>query len=768
MDFLGRLRALTYAMVLISVTAFALAEQNPAMLLLTLLVAILSWRIVDGPNGHSLPRWIINLGVLFSSFLLFYELVLNNRENGNLLFGLGHFMVAILMCKMFETKAGRDYTQILTLSLLIMVSGTIFGTTLLFGLLLIAYLMLGLLGILMFFMYREQSKMLRTEVVVPQSAAGLLRPAMRRDIRRVSSISVCVLALFASFIFLVVPRSSTRDLLGVWVLSRLNPQTGFSDRVRFDDMGTLQQSDATVMEVRLEQRGLPLGSAGLQPYFRGMTLDAYYGIDGWQRTIPDSDTSSSEFDIPSDSRVTLIPRHTARNLPHNPPNYEAGSIIRQHYTIHAGSNNSNVLFGIYPPVAIMSSQVHAISLDTHDLMMTYHGNLGERFDYVIDSPEIYRDGLTQEREPQNDWPKKVIDKWFGRRGPNMPVPIPSRIIGLAHQIAGKLNPQEKSLTNEPELTLQLCQSFEDYLRTHYPYSLKMNRIDPTMDPTEDFLFNRKQVGGHCEYFASSMVMLCRALGMNARMVTGYHGGDYNQVGDYYVVRQKYAHAWMEVFVKEKGWVSFDPSPASSLEHGDTSSWFHWFKQWGEYLQSKWLSLVVFFDNTARQEIMDFFTVTIWGNLVKFLTLATDGIRQFLARFSRTDQPQAMITPLLLVLAICCVTWAAIKVLARRRGTVSRMLAHLDPVRKAQLGKDLAFFENLLALLRRAGLRRTAAQTPREFANGLQSLPAHPEASWLVEQFYAIRFGTQCMTTSLAQQVQATLARLKAKIEQGNK
>ena len=88
-------------------------------------------------------------------------------------------------------------------------------------------------------------------------------------------------------------------------------------------------------------------------------------------------------------------------------------------------------------------------------------------------------------------------------------------------------------------------------------------MDRRLDPTADFLLNRKDTGGHCEFFASAMVMLCRAVGVNARMATGYRGGEFNSIGGFYVVRQKYAHAWVEVFVPRRGWMVYDPSPTAA-------------------------------------------------------------------------------------------------------------------------------------------------------------------------------------------------------------
>ena len=72
------------------------------------------------------------------------------------------------------------------------------------------------------------------------------------------------------------------------------------------------------------------------------------------------------------------------------------------------------------------------------------------------------------------------------------------------------------------------------------------------DPIDDFLFNTKR--GLCEHYAISFVVLMRAAGLPARVVTGYQGGELNPHDNFLIVRQMDAHAWAEVWLKDRGWV----------------------------------------------------------------------------------------------------------------------------------------------------------------------------------------------------------------------
>ena len=76
---------------------------------------------------------------------------------------------------------------------------------------------------------------------------------------------------------------------------------------------------------------------------------------------------------------------------------------------------------------------------------------------------------------------------------------------------------------------------------------------------EEFFFKNKS--GYCEYYAGMLTILARLQGIPARIVTGYLGGQYNELGNFYTFKQSDAHSWVEVYFKDKGWVSFDPTLA---------------------------------------------------------------------------------------------------------------------------------------------------------------------------------------------------------------
>lgn len=124
------------------------------------------------------------------------------------------------------------------------------------------------------------------------------------------------------------------------------------------------------------------------------------------------------------------------------------------------------------------------------------------------------------------------------------------------------NPRAKKLAAE-----WLAQNTGDeaVIRTALAH-FNRNGFEYTLEPpplglnsVDDFLFETRK--GFCEYYASSFVFLMRAAGIPARVVTGYQGGEYNELGGYYILRQSDAHAWAEAWLPQRGWVRYDPTAA---------------------------------------------------------------------------------------------------------------------------------------------------------------------------------------------------------------
>ena len=142
---------------------------------------------------------------------------------------------------------------------------------------------------------------------------------------------------------------------------------------------------------------------------------------------------------------------------------------------------------------------------------------------------------------------------------------PPAVLATFLRLPRKLDTRIPQLANEAtdsaDNNYDKARALETYLRTHFSYSLHLSRTVPH-DPLANFLFERKQ--GHCEYFASSMAVMLRSLGIPSRVVNGFRTGEFNDVTSQYVVRASNAHSWVEAYFPNHGWVAFDPTPGASI------------------------------------------------------------------------------------------------------------------------------------------------------------------------------------------------------------
>jgi transglutaminase-like putative cysteine protease len=135
--------------------------------------------------------------------------------------------------------------------------------------------------------------------------------------------------------------------------------------------------------------------------------------------------------------------------------------------------------------------------------------------------------------------------------------VPDAIRQLADQIAANA-----TTTRENAVVI------ERYLATRYEYLINAETRAPIN--AEKFLLEEKR--GHCEHFAAGMVLLLAARDVPARIAGGYYGGELNPLTGYFVIRQRDAHAWVEVWENDT-WVTYDPTPADLRPGSDVPNFF---------------------------------------------------------------------------------------------------------------------------------------------------------------------------------------------------
>jgi hypothetical protein len=163
------------------------------------------------------------------------------------------------------------------------------------------------------------------------------------------------------------------------------------------------------------------------------------------------------------------------------------------------------------------------------------------------SQGIYRviSAPTNAREQQMGQSAQVYPEWVTQTYLQLPETLPARVVGLA-----------KGLTSGASTPYERVRAVESYLRK-IPYTLEVPEPPKERDVVDYYLFDLKK--GYCDYSATALVVLARAVGIPARLVIGYAQGQYDPPNGVYVVTEADAHSWPEVYFAGVGWVEFEPT-----------------------------------------------------------------------------------------------------------------------------------------------------------------------------------------------------------------
>lgn len=300
-------------------------------------------------------------------------------------------------------------------------------------------------------------------------------------------------------------------------------RTGLSDRINLGNMAELAQDDSVAMRIRFF--GAP--PAARQLYFRGPVLDVFDG-QTWQ----------------SQSRL-------AEHL--RPAEPEALRV--------KGS-------ALFYQVTLEPSRISAVPL--------LEGTVTAAPTPPATDPQIRREGLNwTARNPLTDRAQIDGRAWLDvGHGPEQPTPS----LRAWLQLPAGFNPRTlqwaMQLRRQPEMhnasPRELSQAVLQHIRLsgyHYTLSPNDDGLDDNGRPVRDLIdrFWLDRQTGFCEHFATAYVVVMRAMGVPARVITGYQGAELNPVDGLYVVRNSDAHAWAEFWQSGQGWIRVDPTAAVAPE-----------------------------------------------------------------------------------------------------------------------------------------------------------------------------------------------------------
>ena len=250
------------------------------------------------------------------------------------------------------------------------------------------------------------------------------------------------------------------------------------------------------------------------------------------------------------------------------------------------------------------------------------------------------------------------------------------------------------------------------------------------NPVDEFLFETRR--GFCEHYAAAFVTLMRSAGIPARIVIGYQGGEYNDTGNYMIVRQSDAHSWAEIWVANEGWVRVDPTAAIAPERIELGI------DAVRRLRSQGLRLGSLTPDVLRRALELGFMARTWLRSRLLWDAVNLGWYRWVSDYTWDRQEK-----FLRDLGVHAPTW-----LGLLAGTVGGMviltfgIAWFMRLRKGPRDPALLLYQSYCRKLEKTGLKRRPAEGPKDFAQrSAQKLPDMENQIQAITRLYTtLRYG----------------------------
>ncbi|KAA0214330.1 MAG: DUF3488 domain-containing protein [Leptolyngbya sp. PLA3] len=557
-------------LVVLTIATYCLADANLALFILAVPGAIAAWFLTALPLGRPLPR--IGINILLLAILVYsLQRMLTTGFNVS---NVCEIITLTLLVKIMDRRSQRDLGQIVSIAAFLGIGTILTSNAFAVGLLLVLCLVLLIAATLL---HQCALPTANPESVVPAHApAGV---GAGRHLRRLV-LSVAASGMVISIvIFLLMPRRLGAGIFGQWGNPAVGQVTGFSDEVQLGTPGFITPSATAVLDLQVfNPDGDSLGAEGIVYYLRGAVLDEY-DAGRWTRSQPRSERQIQRTRLDRNSSMMVLRTESNRWN------------IEQHFTIRNSGTSRTHAFSLWRPLSIQSFQSSHVIASLDDGMLLFE-NDGGKFSYIVRSRDA-------------DSPRTAAL----RGSPGIATPIeapnlhPQRFVELGSQILTDAGLDPDPATRPPEQIARAAEAVARYFDDGFQYTLEAELVPPHRDPTEWFLFDHK--AGHCEYYASAMAILCRAVGINARVITGYVDTEFNQPTSHYIVRQSNAHAWVEVEYADGAWKTYDPTPSADFQrvHDPSRSLFAQARRLFDAAEFAWIRTVVSFNSDTQQSLL---------------------------------------------------------------------------------------------------------------------------------------------------------------------
>ena len=674
---------------------------------------------------------LISIFMLYALWEFFKDLLINPYDPR---IPLANLLLWLQMLHSFDLPARRDLNYSLLVGFILMCLGAFISQSLAFSPFILLFIVLGTLGLF----YSSLSSLGGVE---PWRTFFPDRPALR-DILKFS----LLLFILSAAIFLLIPRKeglSIRHLPITWQLNfpklskgkimnpaypmstdggqkqiwkkmRFNPDSyfGFNPIMDLNYRGRL--SKEIVMRVKSTD----------YTYYRGVAFSQYNG-ETWKISEDKPIEASSELppivlglDFPGQRKIVQI-FYIEKELPNIIyAAYQPHEIYFPSETIYTDRNRSLV-----SPFSLEKGMIYStvsIACLADDRKLASIGKDG--------LPPFYRI----------------------RYGEYLELPeLSTRLVSLTHDVV-------KDCRGPYEKASRIC----SWLKNSFAYDLDIPPFPDGAENADYMIFESKR--GYCEHFATAMAVMCRIEGIPTRLVTGFTPGTYNPITGYYEVRSADAHAWVEVFFRHAGWLTFDPTPSFGNHPEDSGT------------EKKWII----------SSLIDYIMAGMPPSISRLYQKAVLMISMKAGELSQKARKNSLTLIQILLVVFVSLTFvfrrkARKRFLSLWKSLVTALKQPVPPIRKmrtysaaalsSQKQQIVNIYGSMQKMLGRKGLKRGESETPGEFAaRVVANFSDLDEVGTITGLFLLARYSPHEMDDVSAESASEALKRCRAKIKRRRK
>jgi hypothetical protein len=524
--------------------------------------------------GGVLPgRWmrgaVVRWGI--SAGLLAFLLIQIWRILGGLspVVAILEFAPLVMAARMWLRMRYSSDWQIVLLSLVTLVGGTLTGPDLLYGVVVVLFILICPLALLLTGLRKEMETRFYRD---PDAIHRLMqsRRVLSMQVVRTTVWMGALVMVMTVLIFLIFPRWGMGS--GVSLLDPTLP--GFSSEVRIGDLEeTMENTTVYLRLIPLTDGSTRSGMRNRR--FRGMVYDEYRqgvwvqsNFATFGRLVGEGPGDMFVFTLPK-TRVTPARFRVLQKAVHPPLLFfpEGTFVVRTGFVNEVGRRRPRYL------------EIN----DTGVLRYEEGSGLGSRHEIWLGDAPIPQGKTTHLRRwlvfPQEMEPVRELAARYAQSG---------------------------SVAFRAQKILRELRSRYSYARTLTPQERRQGK---GASPLENFLFHHGK--GTCEHFATAAVLMLRAEGIPARYVTGFLGAKWNRLGGYWSVNAEAAHAWVEMYIDGK-WVTADPTPSLPGSSQRAASDRITASMIVDVLMMKWQDHVVGYDLGIQRKLLERFRqATSW-------------------------------------------------------------------------------------------------------------------------------------------------------------